>query len=274
VGRTHGESDIRLVAYNARQGGPRDPAVWARILSALSPDIFFVQESRDPAVSWLAPLSTGPVGAAASGTNEQRVSWLWAAVPNSRGRWGSGLCVREGSLTPLPVPEDFTGRVVAGVVEGREWPGIGVRPVVALSIHGPTRKGSSYIKEVGRILDFAGALAGGLPLILAGDFNVVVGLRQPEHSPSVSRGEMTLLQRLRYELGLIPCWQTAHPGEPLARTLRWMHRIDSPPYHCDGIFMPLSWAAALRDCTVLEGDEWYALSDHNPVVATLAYGLR
>ncbi len=259
------------MAYNVRQGGPRDPAVWTRMLSVLAPDLFFVQESRDPVVSWLAARSPDPD---ASGTHEVRMSWLWAAVPNGMGRWGSGLWVRGGQLTPLPVPEDFTGRVVAAVVEGHEWPGIGVAPVVALSIHGPTRKGSSYIKEVGRILDFAGALAGGLPMILAGDFNVVVGLRQPEHSPSVSRGEITLLQRLRDELGLIPCWQTAHPGEPLARTLRWMHRINSPPYHCDGIFIPNSWAPALKDCTILEGEDWYGLSDHNPVVATLTCGPR
>ena len=79
-----------------------------------------------------------------------------------------------------------------------------------------------------------------------------------------------LLERLREELGLVPCWQTAHPGEPLARTLRWMHRNDSPPYHCDGVFVPGAWTSALQSCTVLEGDEWSALSDHNPVVATLA----
>jgi endonuclease/exonuclease/phosphatase family metal-dependent hydrolase len=162
------------------------------------------------------------------------------------------------------------GRVVAAVVEGKAWPGIGVGPVVALSVHAPTRKGSSYIKEVGRILDFAGELAQGRPLILAGDFNVAVGLRQPGHLPTVSRGERLLLERLRDEFDLIPCWQTAHPGERLARTLRWMRRSDSLPYHCDGAFIPADWASALRSCNVLEGDEWYQLSDHNPVVATLA----
>src|SRR5439155_15045186 len=101
--------------------------------------------------------------------------------------------------------------------------------------------------------------------------NVAVGLRQPGHAPSVSRGERALLRRLREEFALVPCWQTTHPGEPLARTLRWMHRSDSPPYHCDGVFVPAAWARALQGCTVLEGDEWYALSDHNPVVATLAW---
>jgi endonuclease/exonuclease/phosphatase family metal-dependent hydrolase len=79
-----------------------------------------------------------------------------------------------------------------------------------------------------------------------------------------------LLQRLRDEFDLIPCWQTAHPGERLARTLRWMRRLDSLPYHCDGIFVPSSWAPALQSCTVLENEEWSVISDHNPVVATFA----
>lgn len=252
---------VRLAAYNVRQGGSRDPAVWQRILTNLAPDLLFVQESRHPDHSWLSALQT-LLGA-------RQESWVWAAVPG--GRWGSGLWVRDGYLTPLAVPEDFTGRVVAAVVDGRAWPGIGVTPVVALSIHAPTRKGSSYIKEVGRILDFAGVLAEGRPLILAGDFNVVVGLREPGQPIGISRGERELLQRLHEEFGLVPCWQTAHPGEPLARTLRWMHRTDSPPYHCDGIFVPAAWSSALQTCTVLEGEEWYALSDHNPVVATLAW---
>ena len=249
-------NDVRLVAYNMGQGGSRDPSLWARVLPILAPDLLFVQESRDPTHSWLAALP---------GTCEG--SWLWAAVPG--GRWGSGLWVREGCLIPLPVPEDFTGRVAAAVIEGRAWPGIGVAPVVALSIHAPTHKGSSYIKEVGRILDFAGALAEGRPLILAGDFNVAVGLRQPGHTLTISRGEKLLLQRLQEEFSLVPCWQTAHPGDQLARTLRWMRRSDSLPYHCDGLFMPAAWTSALRACEVLEGEEWCALSDHNPVVATL-----
>jgi endonuclease/exonuclease/phosphatase family metal-dependent hydrolase len=160
--------------------------------------------------------------------------------------------------------------VVAAIINGCSWPIANIKEVVALSIHAPTRKGSTYIKEVGRILDFATLLAAGRPLVLAGDFNVAVGMREPDHRPSVSRGEQALLTRRRDDLGLIPCWQTAHPGEPLARTLRWMHRIDSLPYHCDGIFIPAEWASSLQACDVLETEDWHTLSDHNPVVATLS----
>jgi endonuclease/exonuclease/phosphatase family metal-dependent hydrolase len=232
-------------------GGSRHPDLWTRLLPSLAPDLLFTQESRDPAQYW-------PGG-----------SWLWEAVPSHR--WGTGLWVRDGgSLTPLPVPEHFAGRVVAAVVEGLAWPEVGVSPVAAFSIHAPTRRGSSYVKEVGRILDFAPSLAEGLPLVLAGDFNVAVGTRGPGHLPVLSRGETALLERIRDQLGLIPCWQTAHPGEPLSRTLRWMRRPDSLPYHCDGIFIPAVWAPSLLDCTVFEDGDWPAVSDHNPVVATLS----
>jgi endonuclease/exonuclease/phosphatase family metal-dependent hydrolase len=253
---------VRLITYNMGHGGPRDPAVWARLLGELAPDLLFVQESRDPTHSWLAALPS-----TYSGHSDQQ-SWLWEAVPG--GWWGSGLWVSAGHLRPLPVPEAFTGRVVAALVEGRAWPGIGMSSVVALSIHAPTRKGSSYVKEVGLILDFASAISDGRPLILAGDFNVAVGLREPGQLIGISQGERALLERLREEFGLVPCWQTAHPGEPLARTLRWMHRMDSLPYHCDGVFVPKEWTSALQSCEVLEGEEWCAISDHNPVVVTLA----
>jgi endonuclease/exonuclease/phosphatase family metal-dependent hydrolase len=214
-----------------------------------------VQESRDPTQSWLSALPS------------EGSSYLWDVVPG--GRWGSGLWLREGKLTALEVPELYTGRVAAALIEGVEWPVAGKSPVVALSIHAPTRKGSSYIKECGYILDFAVELAEGRPLVLAGDFNVVVGMREEGQPIGISRGERVLLNRIGDELGLVPCWQTAHPGEPLARTLRWMGRIESLPYHCDGIFIPAAWASALASCDVLEGEEWCAVSDHNPVVASL-----
>ena len=255
-----GDGEMRLVAYNMGRGWSRNPALWTRMLAGLEPDLLFVQESRDPALSWLGALCDS------SETPSERL--LWTAVPGAQ--WGSGLWARKGNLTPLAVPEAYAGRVVAAIVEGCDWPRVGVAPVVALSIHAPTRKGSSYIKEVGLILDFAGKLAGGRPLLLAGDFNVAVGLRDAGHLPSVTRGEQAILKRLRDEFDLMPCWQTAHPGEPLARTLRWMRNSDSLPYHCDGVFAPGAWAGALRGCDILEGDEWCALSDHNPVIVTLA----
>jgi hypothetical protein len=41
------------------------------------------------------------------------------------------------------------------------------------------------------------------------------------------------------------------------------------PYHCDGLFVPRSWASRLRSCEAVSSPEWHRLSDHNPVVARL-----
>jgi hypothetical protein len=82
----------------------------------------------------------------------------------------------------------------------------------------------------------------------------------------VTRGEREILDRLAAELDLVSCWQTAHPGRPLAQTLRWC-ADRSAPYHCDGIFAPATWGPRLAACRVVTGSRWARLSDHNPVVA-------
>jgi|GEM_PF-641349 len=250
----------RLVTYNVYQGRnkKRTAAAWAQMLTELAPDLLFMQEAPDPCGGW----GLGLAGAA------DTPACLWAAVPGME--WGSGLVVRGGRLTPLPIPADFSGWVVGAQVDGRRWPGIGIAPVWVFSIHAPSRpKRSNYVAEVRRILDFIAAAAPPCPLILAGDFNMVVGRRAPEATSATSTGKRTLLDRLATDFCLVPCWQTAHPGAPLARTLRWLHRIDSQPYHCDGVFIPAAWMGALHSCSVLEDDVWLGRSDHNPVIATL-----
>jgi endonuclease/exonuclease/phosphatase family metal-dependent hydrolase len=84
----------------------------------------------------------------------------------------------------------------------------------------------------------------------------------------MSTGERALMARFTEELDLVPCWQTANPGRPLAQTLRWCVNRTAP-YHCDGIFIPRAWRRRLESCEVLATSEWIALSDHNPVLAVL-----
>jgi len=122
-----------------------------------------------------------------------------------------------------------------------------------------------------RILDEIAAVAAGSDLILAGDFNVVVGYRLAHEPIQVTRGERLLLERLVEELGLISCWQTANPGRRLAQTLRWSANR-AMPYHCDGIFVPSSWRDRLVSCRVVRGSRWNAMSDHNPVIAEFRAG--
>jgi hypothetical protein len=75
--------------------------------------------------------------------------------------------------------------------------------------------------------------------------------------------------RLCDEFGLINAWDWLHPRMQPVQTLRWAGNPDVP-YHCDGLFVPQRWAAALQSCVVLRSARWCARSDHNPVIATLA----
>jgi endonuclease/exonuclease/phosphatase family metal-dependent hydrolase len=124
------------------------------------------------------------------------------------------------------------------------------------------------VRTLGTILDRLVRLGEGAELVVGGDLNVAAGYRSPGDRVSMPRGERLLLDRLTGELGLVPCWQARHPGEPLAQTLRWTGNR-ATPYHCDGIFVPRAWRDRLESAEVLRGPEWERLSDHHPVVAVI-----
>jgi hypothetical protein len=238
----------RLATYNLHQGGARAAA--AQLLADARLALLCLQEARDPAGLPLA-----------QDLPARRL--IWQPVPGKA--WGSAVLIGGGTATALSLPPDLAGWVAGAEVHG--WGG--ARPVQVFSIHAPPGPDHSYTRMVGRILDVVAAGATGADVVLGGDFNVVVGRRQPGEPVRVTRAETALLDRLEHELGLVAAWQAVHPGRPLARTLRWRHRADSLPYHCDGLFIPTGWLPALQDCTILEGDPWDAASDHHPVVATL-----
>jgi hypothetical protein len=107
-------------------------------------------------------------------------------------------------------------------------------------------------------------------LLIGGDFNITLGRRHASGGPT-PRADLAVLDRLRDEFGLVNCWEAANSGVQPAQTLRWTG-APTVPYHCDGIFVPTAWQAALRSCVVVGSEEWAGLSDHNPVVATLEAG--
>ena len=75
--------------------------------------------------------------------------------------------------------------------------------------------------------------------------NLEIGIRQVIPAEIQEEGGITVPARLLTD------FVTAHPDEPLARTLRWMHRIDSLPYHCDGVFIPVrvaNWGYSVKGC--------------------------
>jgi endonuclease/exonuclease/phosphatase family metal-dependent hydrolase len=141
------------------------------------------------------------------------------------------------------------------------------RAVVAFSIHCPAGE-HGYIRTMHTILDRLKRFRKGADLIIGGDLNVVCGYRDADDAIRMSRGEKDLLDRMADQFGLIPCWQSANSGKPLAQTLRWSANRKTP-YHCDGIFIPASWRADLKHCEVLSGADWEKQSDHNPIVAVL-----
>jgi exonuclease III len=240
---------LRVVAYNFLSGGSAARSGhWSRVHAQLAPDIVLAQECRAPQDSPGERFRIGP---------SDTLHW----APATARRWGSAVLVRGLRATALRIPR-FGGWVTGAELSGLDW---AVRPLRVFSIHCPVGE-RGYIRTLHQILDRIARLAEGADLLLGGDFNVVVGQRQPRERIRMSRGEREILDRLSAEFALMSCWQAAHPGRPLAQTLRWS-ADRAAPYHCDGIFVPASWGSRLVACRVVRGPRWAALSDHNPVVA-------
>jgi endonuclease/exonuclease/phosphatase family metal-dependent hydrolase len=240
---------MRIVTYNfLRAGSLKRCGHWSRVIRNLRPDLVLAQECRPPESSPGERFRHEPCDA-----------FAWRAAGN-RG-WGSGLFARSASLVPIEIP-DFDGWVVGGEIRDTSW---SQRGLIVFSVHGLVGE-RGYIHTMQRILDHVARLRGRADLVLAGDFNIAVGYREPHDRIRFLRGERDVLDRLTGEFNLVSCWQAANPDRPLAQTLRWMGN-PSTPYHCDGIFVPRSWLPRLQSCRVVRGSRWNQLSDHNPVVA-------
>jgi endonuclease/exonuclease/phosphatase family metal-dependent hydrolase len=236
---------MRLATFNMRGGGTQ--AHWGALLDAAAPDVLFAQESKDPAAFPDQLFETVDYARA-----------VWAPV--GHGRWGSALYAPAGSIEVLDV-SGYEGWVTGGTVA------VGEKKIACFSVHVPEGEGT-YVESAHRILDRIAPLLDGTPTVLAGDWNLTVGSRHEDEEMSNRPGELELLDRFKSELGLVSAWPAANPEQPLPQTLRW---VGNPvrPYHCDGVFVPREWQAQLREVTVLGGEPWTRLSDHNPVVAVL-----
>lgn len=241
---------MRLVAYNFRSGGKRgEQNQWRKIFSDFNPDIVFAQETRDPRLEVLESY----------GIDQDR--FIWCPV----NKWGSGLFIKAGKIKPLDLP-GFGGWVVGAEISEPSWFKTWQSRLRVFSVHAPTKKGSSYMKEMSLILDEIAKLPDNADLIIGGDFNIAASFRHSSEEMKLGKANEAILVRLRKEFGLRSCWQTANPDQPLAQTLRWGSN-KMTPYHCDGIFAPITWDQLLESCQVISAG-WEALSDHNPVVAT------
>ncbi|MBX6365327.1 MAG: endonuclease/exonuclease/phosphatase family protein [Gemmatimonadetes bacterium] len=247
---------LRIATYNFLHGGSaRRGGHWSRVVRELAPDLLLAQECRPPEAAPGEEFRPTPAD-----------TLVWA--PAGSGRWGTAFYGRAVAATPIDIP-GFRGWVVGAELPAAASPA--GKPLRVFSVHCPAGE-RGYVRTMGAILDRLAPFGDGADLVVGGDLNVVVGVRGPDEPVRMSRGERELLARLADELGLIPCWQTANPGRPLAQTLRWSANR-AAPYHCDGIFIPAAWAPALVACHVVSGPEWDALSDHNPVLAVLDAGI-
>lgn len=158
----------------------------------------------------------------------------------------------------------FGGWVVGAEISGAPWQAGFADPLLAFSVHAPS-KGEAYWKQVNKLLDAIRQVTAGRAVVLGGDFNVAVSYWPGPERPTGQR-DLAIQARLAGEFGLVNCWQAAHPGRPLAQTLRWAN-APATPYHCDGLFVPAAWGSRLASCDILSGGEWDRLSDHNPVLA-------
>ena len=177
--------------------------------------------------------------------------------------WGSAVYVKGHKPSKLDL-QHFGGNVVGVEVHGFSWPNPDGCRLRIFSIHAPDKGG--YQQAVHSILDGIADVRDGCDLVIGGDFNLTVSERHESEPVQTCEADLAIQARLRDEFSLINCWQTAHPGEPLAQTLRWNGNKETP-YHCDGIFVPASWKEHLQKCLVTSDDKWDKMSDHNPVVA-------
>lgn len=237
---------MKIATYNILKGGSRR-VHWTKMIEDQGVDLLLVQESY-PHDEHLLPLVYP----------ELRQQSVWEMV--EKNGWGSAIFSKSGSIKPVGVP-GYSGWVVGAEISGASWQ---ADPILVFSIHAPVFKGS-YSKSVNIILDEINKVAEGREIIIGGDFNLAVS-HWPESERPVSKQDLAIQKRLAEEFGLINCWQTANPNQPLAQTLRWTGDRTTP-YHCDGLFVPMSWQERLESCVVLSGDDWNRLSDHNPVIA-------
>src|SRR5262249_35555285 len=124
---------MRIVAYNFRSGGKRgEQNQWSKILADFTPDIVLAQETRDPKLEVPEKYRI----------NQNR--FVWYSVNN---RWGSAVFIRGCEFRPLELP-GFEGWVVGAEFDDPIRLNRRRRPFRVFSVHAPTRKRSSYIKQM------------------------------------------------------------------------------------------------------------------------------
>ena len=87
----------------------------------------------------------------------------------------------------------YHGLVVGMKVTGAQWPGGSSKQVQVFSVHAPTGPGS-YQRSVNQILDMIAKQKGRSDVVIGGDFNLTVGVRQAFESRITSKADLAILR--------------------------------------------------------------------------------
>ena len=121
-----------------------------------------------------------------------------------------------------------------------------------------------YNKVAREAMDACVALADGMPVVAAGDFNSSPGVKGQElDSPQ-------FLQRMHDELGLVSAYHHFH-GEALGEETcdTYYHQFkELQPFHIDYCFLPEAWLDRLAGVEVGSFADWPS-SDHRPLTVEL-----
>lgn len=235
-----------ILTYNFHNGGqPLGHNQWPRLFDQFQPDIVLAQETRYPR-KFLPAIS--------------ETCLYWREMNT---KFGTAVVTPAArvEVISLAKPDQYTA--VVDIVPPSEWPGFIKSPLRVVSLHVANRLNSSYPNMALQILKNLAVLPAVENVIIAGDFNLTVGI---QHEGVVTtKKELEVLNRLKNDFGLMSAWQAIHPNETLAQTLRYAR--NERHYHCDGIFIPAAWYRYLESCEVIDNSAWRELSDHNPVIA-------
>lgn len=170
-----------------------------------------------------------------------------------QGRGGNISLLTRFELEPL---EDSPDCTVSAIVHAPETPllfsAVWVKPAEE------DKSAYRYVRRLDPIFEWAKARAGGMPIVIAGDFNC---------NASFARGRGAEFRRVadswRRQHGISSAWHRHH-GTPLGEaevpTWRSKMRNDTPEFMIDYIFTPEAWT------TVEAGIGEACGSDHRPVV--------
>lgn len=255
---------MRVVVWNMAHKGDR---AWAA-LERLEPDICLLNEA-------IVPRERQGVWSASGTHGRDRKKRLWTAavitahpsheITDATPQW-------RGNRRDVPFQCSRPGVWIAARVDTQ----IGKLAVVALyglldefsdaSVH-------RSLSEVSPLLDDPRY---NKLVILGGDLNT--GTQWPKAEQASNERDRNVLERIS-ALGLVDCIQAKRPKGRLEGCLcvfgedcghvrtRLDPRIPSVPYQTDYLFATRALASKLERCEVLASDEWFAISDHAPIVA-------